>query len=57
MNRYSKCILCEEIVYLHKRYTNRPSDNFFERYRAVIKNNTVFCIICYKYIYNKRNYR
>ncbi|QEI03553.1 hypothetical protein [Spodoptera cosmioides nucleopolyhedrovirus] len=54
-NRYSKCFLCEEIVYLHKKYTNKPSDNFFEKYRAIVKNNTVFCLACYRYIYNKKS--
>ncbi|ACI47486.1 unknown [Spodoptera litura nucleopolyhedrovirus II] len=55
MNRYSKCFLCEEIVYLHKKYTNKPSDNFFNRYRAIVKHNTVLCIECYKHIYNIKN--
>ena len=56
MNRYSKCVLCEEIVYLYKKYTNKPSDKFFDNYRAVVKNDYIFCVLCYRHIYYKRHY-
>jgi formylmethanofuran dehydrogenase subunit E len=50
-NRYGSCLLCEQIVYLHKKYSNKSCDQFFNRYRAVIKNNKVLCIVCYKEVY------
>nr|QED40027.1 hypothetical protein [Spodoptera frugiperda multiple nucleopolyhedrovirus] len=51
MNKYSKCYFCEEMVYLHKKYTNTSSDKFFNRFRAIIKNNKIMCIECYKDIF------
>ncbi|UJZ89058.1 ac43 [Erannis ankeraria nucleopolyhedrovirus] len=50
-NRYALCYLCEETVYYYKKYSNKSSDNFFNRYRSIKKNDRVFCIQCYKYIY------
>ncbi|ACI28833.1 agip132 [Agrotis ipsilon multiple nucleopolyhedrovirus] len=50
-NKYANCYLCEEIVYLYKKYSNKSSDDFFNRYRAVVKQNTIFCVICYKNIF------
>lgn len=54
-NKYANCYLCEETVYLYKSYSNKASDNFFNRYRAVLKHNIVFCVICYKSIYVNKN--
>ncbi|AAZ38290.1 ORF-124 [Agrotis segetum nucleopolyhedrovirus A] len=50
-NKYAKCYLCEETVYLFKKYSNKPSDNFFNKYRAVVKKNYVYCILCYKDVF------
>ncbi|AIZ48678.1 asb121 [Agrotis segetum nucleopolyhedrovirus B] len=47
-NKYANCFLCDEIVYLYKRYSNKSSDNFFARYRAVVKENMIFCLVCYR---------
>ncbi|ACH88657.1 hypothetical protein HaMNV_gp135 [Helicoverpa armigera multiple nucleopolyhedrovirus] len=50
-NRYGSCLLCEQIVYINKRYSNKGSDQFFNRFRAVLKHNRVLCITCYREVY------
>ncbi|AUV65389.1 hypothetical protein [Alphabaculovirus myunipunctae] len=51
MNIYANCFLCEQFVYIHKRYSNQASDLFFDRYRSVVKNEIVYCIPCYRDVY------
>ncbi|ABY65774.1 hypothetical protein [Orgyia leucostigma nucleopolyhedrovirus] len=53
-NLYAKCYFCEKIVYLHKKYTNKVSDLFFNKHRAVEKHDKIFCVKCYEWVYVHR---
>jgi hypothetical protein len=50
-NKYASCLLCEQIVYIYKTYSNKSSDRFFDKYRAVVKNDIILCIACYHEVF------
>ncbi|AUA60269.1 ORF38 protein [Operophtera brumata nucleopolyhedrovirus] len=50
-NIYNVCFVCNEIVYIHKKYTSPYVEQFFNKYRAIRKHDMILCISCYRDIY------
>ncbi|QYC92787.1 Hypothetical protein Trvi_ORF36 [Trabala vishnou gigantina nucleopolyhedrovirus] len=54
INVYSWCCVCEEVVYRHKTYTDRRSDFFFNKHRAIVKNGRTYCLDCYRQLHRAK---
>ncbi|ABI35714.1 hypothetical protein [Ectropis obliqua nucleopolyhedrovirus] len=54
-NRYTTCTMCKINIYLYKKYSNKIAvDIFFNKYRGINKNNKIYCLQCYNYIFVRR---